>query len=134
MADFKLDPITGDLSVSGGLTLITSFSEEARQRLQLALGLNLGEWFLQASYGLPWLENPDEDFATSIRYMLGDKFPDSPRFIASTLDKYIKSLSYVNSMTSSYTFDRATREFTYTPLVKIQDGSTLTLTPFQVNL
>ena len=133
MADFKLNS-EGDLDIEGGLTVVTSYSEEAAQRLKLAIGLNLGEWFADGTFGLPWLESTDEDFSGSIRYILGDKFPDTQRFVAKVLDDYIEQQEYITSVTSTYEFNPDTRVYTYTPTCTLMDGGTLSLTPFQTEL
>lgn len=134
MPDFKLDPATGDLDISNGLQLTTSYEEESRQRLNLAIGINLGEWFAAANTGLPWLLNNQEDFSKTIRYILGDKLPDNPTFIVTTLDSYIKDLSYIQNASSTYTFDRDTRKFTYTVSAQLLEGGTITLPTFETNL
>jgi hypothetical protein len=51
--DLQLDPVTGDLDVSGGKLKLTSGANRTRQRLYLRLGMVKGTWFLDASVGIP---------------------------------------------------------------------------------
>lgn len=133
MTDFKLNPLTGDLDITNGISLVTG-QDEAAQRVNLALGLNLGEWFANIDQGLPWIRNNNEDFAGSIRFMLGDKFPDSAQFITFTLDDYLSRQSFIESVSSSYTFNPSTRVYTYTVNIIGIDGVTITIKPFETTL
>jgi hypothetical protein len=49
-----LDPVTGDLDLSGGLLKLTSGADAVRQKLFIRLGLHLGEWFLDQRVGMPY--------------------------------------------------------------------------------
>lgn len=51
--NLKLDS-TGDLEIKGGKLLLVSGPEEVRQRLEVYLNNDQGEWFLDATYFLPW--------------------------------------------------------------------------------
>lgn len=133
MTDFKLDPLTGDLDVSEGVQLVRQ-GEDAAQRVSLALGLNLGEWFANIFSGLPFIRNNDEDFSESIRFMLGDKFSDSPGFITSTLTKYLENQTFIKSVTATSEFDNRTRKYTYTADIIGVDGVEITITPFEAQL
>lgn len=130
MADFKLDPLTGDLDISDGLVLTPSLEQEAQQRINIALGLNLGEFFSHVNYGLPWIKNDVEDFGKSIRYYLGDKFPDPEFYMKKSLDRYLRSLPFIKSLTSRFEFDRSTREFKYFYTGTLQSGEEVTFPPF----
>lgn len=123
-----------ELDLTNGLEMITDYVDIAEQRIRLSIGLNLAEWFADATFGLPWLQIPGEDFSESIRYMLGDKFPDTPRFIASTLDNYLTSQEYISSVSSTYTFDNKSRVFTYSVTIVLVEGGILNLTPFITEL
>lgn len=54
MIDFRLDPLTRDL-------IIPIRPVEGAERIQQAVGIHLrtwlGEWFLDTSFGVPYLEN-----------------------------------------------------------------------------
>ncbi|AHK11572.1 hypothetical protein S140_165 [Shewanella sp. phage 1/40] len=124
--DFLISDLTGDLDLgddnSSGLQLCPTYTREAEQRLFQALNLNLTEWFADITKGIPYIKNPNEEMSESIRYILGDKNPNAAQFAAKVLDAYITSLPFVDSFTSSYTYDAEKREFKYTPLV-VANGS-----------
>lgn len=128
--DIKLD-VYGDLDLSsGGLELATG-GDEARQRIDLAISINLGEFFTHINYGLPWIENKSENVSDSpIRYFLGEKFPNPDIFIKSELDRYIKSLPIVSELTSDTTYNRATRELSYTFSVVTTSGEEINFPPY----
>lgn len=130
MADFKLDELTGDLDLTDGLQLTTSLPQEAKQRIDIALGLNLGEFFTHTNYGLPWVENRLEDFATNIRYFLGDNFPDPEFYMKKQLDRYLASLPFIESLDSDFEFDRKSREFRYTYSAILTSGEEVTFPPY----
>ena len=53
--DIKLDA-TGDISFSGGESSITTIgADDLAQRLQIRLKTHLGEWFMDTSVGVDWL-------------------------------------------------------------------------------
>lgn len=129
MTDFKLDSF-GDLDFGvdnkDGLQLHTDFGEEAAQRLGQALSLNLAEWFANVNAGLPFILNKEEGVGVGLRYFLGDKSPNLAQFIASSLDIYIESLSFVKNLnSSSNTLDRKTRVFTYDFEVELITGEVI---------
>ena len=64
--DIKLN-IYGDLDLSSGGLEIATGGDEARQRIDLAINLNLGEFFTHINYGLPWIENKDEQKTARLR-------------------------------------------------------------------
>lgn len=119
--DFLASDLTGDLDFGEdnklGLQLCPDYRTEAEQRLFQALNINLTEWFADITKGIPYIKNPNEDLGTNFRYILGDKNPNAAQFAARVLDTYILSLSFVESIQSSYTFDEKSREFKYIPLV-----------------
>lgn len=55
MRALALDPTTGDLLTSGGLSLVEGAAAVA-QRLRGRLGLGQGEWFADTSLGVPWVQ------------------------------------------------------------------------------
>lgn len=57
MSDLRLN-LEGDIDItSGRLNLIKSEASLAAQRLKIKFGLFLGEWFLDLSQGVPYLQN-----------------------------------------------------------------------------
>lgn len=57
MADLLLDPVTGDLDVSGDTLHITEEgSESIAQRLKIRLRFFFTEWVLDRSQGTKWFE------------------------------------------------------------------------------
>lgn len=134
MVDFILSPLTGDLDFgdnnSTGLQLHIDEREEAAQRLRQALALNLAEWFVNVNLGLPFIKNNEEGIGLGLRYFMGDKAPNAAPFVASALDLYIVTLPFVNNLnSSSFSFNRKAREFTYTFEVELIGGETLSF-PF----
>lgn len=138
MSDFKLDPLTGDLDFginnSKGLQLHDDFGEEAAQRINQAISLNIAEWFADTRKGLPYIRNMEEGIAQNLRYFFGDKSPNTPRFVFVTMNKYIKDLPFVDSITSSFDYDNKTRILRYSPNIKITDGTTLSFPSVDISL
>ncbi len=131
MTDFKRDPLTGDIDISEGLQLVRE-GEEAAQRISLALDLNLGEWFLNINFGLPWIKNIDESFPETIQYMLGNKRSDIKSFIDTTLTRYLESQDIVRSVTYTSEIQESDRVYSYSPKIITQEGESITLTPFEI--
>lgn len=58
MSDFYLNPLTGDLDITGGRMSITKQVEElARQKLHITLKTFKGEYFANRLFGIPYLAN-----------------------------------------------------------------------------
>lgn len=53
-SDFLMDPVTGDLSVSTGLSLIDENLISLRQRLWLRFSIWTGDWYFDESFGFPY--------------------------------------------------------------------------------
>lgn len=53
-SDFLIDPVTGDLDVSKGLTLIEDNQVSLRQRLWLRFNVWTGDWYFNESFGFPY--------------------------------------------------------------------------------
>lgn len=132
MADIYLDPLTKDINWDEPLRWCSK-TEEYVQRIRLAWMLNLGEFFSHANYGLPWIKNEEEnlDVKDSLRYFLGDdRFPDPEEFIAAELDEYTENIPFVESVESTFTFDKANRVYSYTANIVTVDGEEVNLPPY----
>ncbi len=127
--DFLLDPETGDLDFTNGLQF-ASPSQEAAQRIDLAINLNLGEFFSHINYGLPWIRNSEEDLPSNIRYFLGENFPDPQSYLKNELDKYIRGLPIVDTLESSYSMNPHTRVFSYEYTVVTVEGEEINFPPY----
>ncbi len=127
--DLLLDPATGDLDLTNGLSWVSG-AKEARQRIDLAINLNLGEFFSHVNYGLPWIRNAEEDLPQNIRYFLGDNFPHPEEFIKNELDRYILGLPLVDTLDSSAEIHLPTRKFKYTYSVVTSSGETINFPPY----
>ena len=59
MTDLLIDEATHDLVIDQGFLAYTTDLELIRQRLEITLKAYKGEWFANALYGVPYLENED---------------------------------------------------------------------------
>lgn len=133
MKDLLLDWDTYDLVIDGGLKLTTK-EETYHQSILLGLGLNLGEFFTHINYGLPWLQDPNLDLGTNVRYFLGNNFPDPEIFIKKELDRHLEAQPYVKKVDSEYKFDRNTRTMTYTARIETFDAGIMEFQPYLLYL
>jgi len=123
--DFKLDLTTGDLDLTNGLSTVSGGSQR-QQQLKLGLGINLGEWFADIDFGIPYI-NTGEDFTEETQvWLLSDSIPNKENYIKQVLDEFIESKDWVIALTSSYKFDRATRKYTYNYKVTTEEGEEFT--------
>ena len=135
MSDFKLSVLTGDLDFgeddnSVGLQLHTEVGLEAAQRINQSFQTNLGEWFVNVLSGLPILRNPNEDLPSNLRYFLGEKAADNPRFVYNSFNNYITSLPFIATLDKSeFTFNQKTRVFNYTFQATVDSGEVVTFPP-----
>lgn len=129
--DFLFSTLDNDLDMgennSKGLQFTKDRAVEAEQRVSQYLGLNQAEWFLDITKGIPYIRNSTENLSENIRYLLGDKNPNTPQFIKATLDKQILDLDFVTSLESSYVFDNKERVYTYTYKITIDDGTEISI-------
>ena len=130
--DIGLDTLTGDLTVDGGLVLVNKV-EELRQRTEVGLTINLGEFFSHINYGLPWLRNPELG-ANDLIYFLGEEDNTTVQYIVKEIDKYLLTFDQIVSVTSSYTFDKQNRILTYTPKITGQDSEVVDFPPYTLDI
>lgn len=128
MIDFKLSLTDSDLVFdNNALTLATDETYIAAQRLKLALDINLGEWFANIDFGVPYIKTEESEITSAQRYFFGDSKVDLSAFIKITLDDFIEERDYISSLESSeYTFDPSSREWVYSYTVTTSEGSTFT--------
>lgn len=125
MADFKLDLVTGDVDVSEGLQIVEGVALY-KQKIKLGLGLNLGEWFIDVTAGLPYLAISDPSIPRDTRYFLGDKDPYQEEYIKLTLDDYIVDYDFIQSVDSVINLNNPKRLFTYNYTGVLLDGTIIT--------
>jgi len=130
--DIGLDTLTGDLITEGGLVLVSEV-EELRQRTEVGLTINLGEFFSHINYGLPWLRNPELG-TTDIVYFLGEEDNTTTQYIVKEIDKYLLTFDRIAEVKSSYTFNKADRVLTYSPKITGQDGEMIDFPPYTLEL
>mgnify|MGYP000879999910 FL=1 len=119
MRSLALDPVTGDLAVSGGRLALVSGVEAVRQRLKTRLSLWRGEWVLDRTVGVPYLTQ-----------VLG-KIPRST--VEAVLRSVITTCPGVARLdTFALTVDEASREARLTVSVTTTDGGSTGLADFAV--
>jgi hypothetical protein len=119
MADLKLDPLTGDLDLTGDALSIVDGDDALTQHLAIRLRFFLGEWALDTRVGFPYFDqvlvkNPD---LVTIRSLYREAILETPgvqsitRFDLS-VDAAARrmSLDFTVSKTDGGTLD-FTREF-----------------------
>ena len=124
--DFKLDLTTGDLDFTDGLTVESDETIVAAQRLMLALNINLGEWFANVDFGVPYIDTEEEALTSSQRYFMGGSKIGLTAYIKTTLDDFIRDRDYISELTSSsYEFDRSAKTYTYSYTATTTDGTNI---------
>ena len=122
MADFKLNLVTGDIDTSRGLQIVRGV-ELYKQKIKLGLGINLGEWFIDVTAGLPYLSINDPSIPKDTRYFLGDKDPYQEEYIKLTLDEYITNYTFIDSVNSIISLNNPKRLFIYNYTGVLFDGT-----------
>lgn len=123
MRSLALDPITGDLALSGAggaarLTLVSG-ADAVAQRIRGRVRLWLGEWFLDTSVGVPYLT------------MLGRK--GGERYVEATLRRVIASSPGVAALESfTLTFDAPSRSASIAFRARATDGAVIEDSGFRV--
>ena len=124
--DLKIDLETGDLDFTDGLTIEKDETTIAAQRLMLALNINLGEWFANVEFGVPYIKTEESALASSQRYFMGGSKIAIKSYIKTTLDDFIEAREYISELTDSkYEFDSSSRIYTYSYTVKTTDGTSI---------
>ena len=119
MRSLALDPVTGDLAVSGGRLSLVSGADAVAQRLRGRLGLWRGEWVLDRSVGVPYLGR-----------VLG-KIPESNA--AALLREVVSTCPGVASVEAfDLRVDGPTRAASLTVRVITNSGEPVTLADFSV--
>ena len=134
MIDFLLDPVTKDFNFEDTGLQLTSKEQSYQQAILMGLSLNLGEFFTHTNYGLPWLRNKNYTVGQGIQYFLGDNFPNPEIFITRELDTHLKSISFVDEVSSSYEFNTATRQYRYIFTVQVSSGEVIKFAPYNITL
>lgn len=108
------NPVLGDLSLTPGgqEVVLTKLDNEVAQRLVVAFQFWRGEWFLELSEGVPYLQE-----------ILRKAPPDE--VIRSVLTQVILQTEGVSELVSlDYSWDKRTRHLAASFKVRLEDGST----------
>ena len=117
----KLDA-NGDIMAGRGFASLSYGSLATAQRVRSDLKVILGEWFLDASDGVPWYQD-----GTDIEPILG-KMPANPGYAEAVLKaRILKSNGVASITTFDLQLDRNTRAITISASGKTVDGETWTL-------
>jgi hypothetical protein len=108
--DFKVDPITGEIALSGGDFQFTSGIEAIAQACRFALGLILGEWFADTTKG------------TDVFGRVLVKTPDFDQIRGLYRERLRKVPGVVSVITVDVVFDGATRTATISWSVRANLG------------
>lgn len=93
--DFYIDPLTGDIDLTGNVARRTfSIEELARQQVAITLNTFRGEWIYNTIFGVPYLENDYNDLQ-----LLGK---ESQNLIDSYINQAILGVEAISAI-SSYT-------------------------------
>ena len=115
MADFKLNRLTGDIDITDGTITLTNdkTGESLAQKIQIALSLFQGEWFVNKNDGVPYHQQ--------ILQYKGDK-----ALTDAILRSYILNIAGVASVPRfNSVLDKPTRTYTLNFQVVGTDGSTV---------
>ena len=113
--DLYLDPYTNDLVVEDNdFKTTTTLAESLRQKLSITLKTWQGEWFLDTTYGTPYIQS-----------ILGKPRTQQEvdAIFLSVISDYSSEIQSINEFNSN--FDRRNREFNLDFDVTAIDGSTL---------
>lgn len=109
--DLLIDQATNDLDLSGGvLKFTTEVREEVAQRVGIKLRTYAGEWFLDTTYGIPYLQ----EIIAQAR---------NKRDVDSIFISEIRSEEGVSNIISyDSTFENNTRKYTAKVVISTPDG------------
>jgi hypothetical protein len=106
-----------DMTFGGGKNNYAATGEATGQRLRTRLLLILGEWFLDTTAGVPWLQPPDSD----TRPIMGG--PRDLQYSEGVLKAAILGTDGVATLDSfSMTFDGTTRKLSVSASGTTADG------------
>lgn len=110
--DLKLDQASHDLVfVNGECPVTTGLVDSVSQRLIIRLRTFLGEWFINTTYGVPWLER-----------VLGHKVNRNSVDIV-IQENILKDEGVSQVVEFSSTMDEATRKYSCRFRVRVIDGT-----------
>jgi hypothetical protein len=94
---FYIDPIYNDFRISGNHMVLTRGSDTIVQQIKITLMSEIGSWFLNGNYGLPWITATgivNNNFDNGI---LGSNYPDG--IIQTYISKVVLSIPGVRTIT-----------------------------------
>jgi len=119
--DIYIDPLTNDIAlIRGELKLIENEAQLIRQKLNITLNTFRGEWFFNTLYGIPYLENDNNDIAALSKTSLNVLNYEVRRAILDT--EGVRALSGYTSE-----FDRRTRTVNISFSAILESGEVLNL-------
>lgn len=105
--DFKVDPLTGDLDLSGGRLNLSSGIDGVAQGIMIRVKMVRGEWFLNKLFGVPYYERTG--VVTKDEALLGMKPFNRGRAIAAFRDVIITAPGVDKLLLIDVSFDNKTR-------------------------
>ena len=108
---------SGDLVIKDGDFVAATGPDEVGQRLTIRLTVNLGEWFLDPTLGLRYLD--DSGDPTTIL----SKNPNIPAIVASIKKVIVETDGVVRLVSFTEAFSNSTRQFDVTFTVEVVDGT-----------
>ena len=120
MADIRLNEF-GDLDLStGGLVMENGTEQEYLQRINQFVNMNIGNWFADPRFGMPYIENEYTKSYGLLPFLSNGKdLP--PSFIFKTMRDRIALLQYVTDIDGDYEFDKASRKISITFYITINN-------------
>ena len=112
-----LQTLDGDLDFSSHkLVLVTELGKLVQQKARNTLRLFLGEWFLDTTKGVPWLQT-----------ILGVKNPDLAIVKQAIRSRLLAIEGAADIVDENYVFDSSARHLSYSFEIKCTDGSAVTV-------
>jgi len=113
MSNRYIDATTNDATIATPWLL--SYSDKARQKIQTAMNTQRGEWFLDASVGIPWLE------------WLTERDPSLSEISDTIRADLLKITEVVSVSESRAVLDESTQTIEYSARVQIGNGEVFEL-------